>query len=84
MRHVANAGGLSEKAKYFFGTFIEDIYFFIVIEWAENVYSLVFIVTKGWRGKEPRFYSSTLCIARGVIIGVLGEMEILQKDRFIF
>ena len=47
MRHVANAGGLSEKAKYFVGTFIEDIYFFIVIEWPENVYSLVFIVTKG-------------------------------------
>ena len=25
-----------------------------------------------------------LCIARGVIIGVKGAMEILQKDRFIF
>ena len=49
MRHVANAGGLSEEAKYCFGTFIEDIYFFIVIEWTENVYSLVFIRVGGAR-----------------------------------
>ena len=56
MRHVANAGGLSEEAKYCFGTFIEDIYFVVVIELTENVYSLVFIVIRVGGVRSQRIF----------------------------
>ena len=81
---MANAGGLSEEAKYCFGTFIEDIYFVVVIEWTKmcNLWCSLLIVTKVGGARSQGIF--LLCIARGVIIGVKGAMEILQKDRFIF